>query len=176
MAESDQKLKRKNRSSKSSGSESDTCSPDGKKVFVSSFYTTLSESDISEAPFDESDQEYKTLKMSVKIEKQLQQILNRLDSMEKKLQKVEGVFAQISGLERSVNDVLKEVTTLNEKTKRMEKNIQELETGLTSTNTDVTDMEGRQKQTLEKIKSLEDQILYQDVYSRRENLRFFGLR
>ena len=173
MAEIEQKLKRKNRRSKSSGSESDICSPDGKKVFVSSLYTTLSESDISEAPLDESDQEYKALKMSGKIEKQLQQILNRLDSMEKKLQKVEGVLAQISGLEKSVNDALKEVTTLNEKTKRMEKNIQELETGLTSTNTDVTDMEGRQKQTLEKIKSLEDQILYQDVYSRRENLRFF---
>lgn len=74
-----------------------------------------------------------------------------------------------------MNDALKEVTNFNEKTKRMEKNIQELETGLTSTNTDVTDMAGRQKQTLEKIKSLEDQILYQDVYSRRENLRFFGL-
>ena len=63
---------------------------------------------------------------------------------------------------------------MNEKTKRIEKNIQELETGLTSTNTDVTDMEGRQKQTLEKIKSLEDKILYQDVYSRRENSDSLG--
>ena len=69
------------------------------------------------------------------------------------------------------------MTTLNEKTKRKEKNIQELETSLTSTNTDITCtvLEGRQKQTLEKIKSLEDQILDQDVFSGRENLRFFGL-
>lgn len=32
-----------------------------------------------------------------------------------------------------------------------------------------------EKQNLGKIKDLQDQILYQDVYSGRENLRFFGL-
>ena len=137
----DPNLKRKNRTSKVSGSESDICSSGGKKAFVSR--------NISGAPLDERDQEYKALKMSGKIEKQLQQIhmYNRLDSMEKKLQNVEGVLAQISSLEKSLNNVLKEVTTLNENTKRKEKNIQELETGLTSTNTDITCtvLEGRQK-------------------------------
>ena len=66
------------------------------------------QANISGAPLDESNQEYKALKMSGKIEKQLQQIhmYNRLDSMEKKLQNVEGVLAQISSLEKSLNNVL----------------------------------------------------------------------
>ena len=33
----------------------------------------------------------------------------------------------------------------------------------------------KEEQREKKIKSLEDQILYQEVYSRRENLRFFGI-
>ena len=100
MAETDPKLKRKNRTSNRTGS-------DGKKGTIRiSFYTTLSESDISEAPLDESDQEYKALKMSGNIEKQFQQILNRLDSMEKKLHILAGVLAQISGLEKFLNNVL----------------------------------------------------------------------
>ena len=73
---------------------------------------TISDSDISEASFDETDQVYTALKMPEKIAKQLKQVLNRLDSMEKKLQNMEGVTAQISGLEKSLNSAPKQVTTL----------------------------------------------------------------
>ena len=53
--------------------------------------------------------------------------------------------------------------------------INDLETVLTSTNTDVANLEARYKQNLKKMDNLEDQILYKEMYSRRENLRFFGL-
>ena len=74
-----------------------------------------------------------------------------------------------------MNNSLKQITTINEKTEKMEKTINDLEIGLTSTNTDIADLEVRYKQNLKKMKNLEDQILHQDVYSRRENFRFFGL-
>ena len=51
----------------------------------------------------------------------------------------------------------------------------DLETILTSTNTDIANLEVRYKQNLKKMENLEDQILYQGMHSRRENLRFFGL-
>lgn len=63
--------------------------------------------------------------MSEKTAEQFLQILNRLDSKEKKLQNMEGLPTQISGLEKSLHNVLEEVRTMNEKTKRMDKNIQE---------------------------------------------------
>ena len=57
----------------------------------------------------------------------------------------------------------------------MAKMINDLETVLTSTNTDIANLEVRYKQNLKKMNNLEDQILYKEMYSRRENLRFFGL-
>lgn len=63
--------------------------------------------------------------MSEKTAEQLLQFLNRLDSKEKKLQSMGGLPTQISGLEKSLNNVLEEVRTMNEKTKRMDKNIRE---------------------------------------------------
>ena len=57
----------------------------------------------------------------------------------------------------------------------MDDTIQDLDAGLTSLNADIEEMRNREKQNLGKIKDLQDQILYQDVYSRRDNLHFFGL-
>lgn len=72
MAKSDPYLKRKKRASKSSGLESDICSPHNKKVHASNCDTMLSESDISEASFNATDQVNPSLKMSDKDAKQLQ--------------------------------------------------------------------------------------------------------
>ena len=67
------------------------------------------------------------------------------------------------------------IVSLNEKVKKMDDTIQDLDAGLTSLNADIGEMRNKEKQNLGKIKDLQDQILCQDVYSRRENLRFFGL-
>ena len=113
--------------------------------------------------------------MTNKIGQQLQQILDRLESMEIKLQTMEVVLSQISNLEKSVNKIQVSIVSFNEKVKKMDEKIQNLDAGLTSLNVDIEEMQNREKPNLGKIKELQDQILYQDVYSRRENLRFFGL-
>lgn len=176
MAEASGTTLKRTRTSKSSNSDSETCSPDGKRIFISSFSTTLSENDINEGLFDDSgDEVLKALTMTDKIGQQLQQILERLERMETKLQTMEGALAQISSLENAINKIQTNMISFNEKAKKMGETIQEIEAGLTSTNADIEEMKRREEQTADKIKSLEDQILYQDVYSRRENLRFFGL-
>jgi len=176
MAEASGTTLKRTRTSKSSNSDSETCSPDGKRIFISSFTTTLSENDINEGLFDDSgDEVLKALTMTDKIGQQLQQILERLERMETKLQTMEGALAQISSLENAINKIQTNMISFNEKAKKMGETIQEIEAGLTSTNADIEEMKRREEQTADKIKSLEDQILYQDVYSRRENLRFFGL-
>ena len=50
----------------------------------------------------------------------------------------------------------------------MDDSIQDLDAGLTSLSADIEEMRNREKQNLGKIKDLQDQILYQDVYNRRE--------
>ena len=172
-------LKRKSRTSRSVSSESETGSPDGKKIFISSFHTTLSEADISEGSLDDSgDQDLKDLKalnMSNKVGQQFKQILDRLERMEMKLQKMEGVLDQISNLEKAVNNIQENLSSYNEKVKKMADTIKQIEAGLTSVNADIEAVERKEEQREEKIKNLENQILYQEVYNRRENLRIFGI-
>ena len=76
---------------------------------------------------------------------------------------------------RQVDKIQANMESFNEKAKKMEETIHEIEAGLTFTNKDIEEIKRRENQTLDKIQGLEDQILYQEVYSRRENLRLFGL-
>lgn len=176
MAEKSTITLKRTRVSTSSSSDSETRSPDGKRIYISSFNTTLTENDASGGSLDDSgDQVLKALTMTNKIGKQLQQILDRLESMETKLQTMEGVLSQISNLEKAVNKIQVSIVSFNDKAKKMDETIQDLDAGLTSLNADIEEMQNREKQNLGKIKELQDQILYQDVYSRRENLRIFGL-
>ena len=113
--------------------------------------------------------------MTNKIGQQLQQIQDRLETMETKLQRTEGALSQTPNLEKSANKIQVSIVSFNEKVKKMDDTIQDLDAGLTSLNADIEEMQNREKQNLGKIKDLQDQILYQNVYSRRGNLRCFGL-
>ena len=42
-------------------------------------------------------------------------------------------------------------------------------------NTEIEELKKKDKENEDKIKELEDKLLYQEVYNRRENLRFFGI-
>lgn len=178
MAEACTPTLKRTRTSKSPNSDSETNSPDDKRIFTSSFSTKLFKNDISPngKPLDVSDdQVLEALTMTEKIGQQLQQILVRLERMETKLQTMEGTLGKISSLENAVNKIQANMESFNEKVKKMEGTIHEMEAGLTFTNKDIEEIKRRENQTSDKIKGLEDQILYQEVYSRRENLRLFGL-
>lgn len=74
--------------------------------------------------------------------------------MDTKLKMLEAALAQISSPENAVNKI--------QANKKMGETIQEIEAGLTSTNADIEEIKRREKQIVNKIKGLEDQILYQD--------------
>ena len=81
---------------------------------------------------------------------------------------MEGVLAKISSLENAVNKIQANMVSFNEKAKKMKETIQEIEAGFTFKNKDIEEIKRRENQTSDKIKR-------QEVYSRRENLRLFGL-
>ena len=117
---------KRTRTSKSSNSDSETNSPDDKRIFISSFSTTLFKNDISSngRPLDDSDdQVLEALTMTEKIGQQLQQILDRLERMETKLQTMEGTLGKISSLENAVNKIQANMESFNEKAKKMKETI-----------------------------------------------------
>ncbi|KAJ7379518.1 transposition, RNA-mediated [Desmophyllum pertusum] len=68
-----------------------------------------------------------------------------------------------------------ELNSLNVKTKVIQKSVGEIEEGMEFANFQIEELKKKDEENADKIKKLEDQLLYQEVYSRRENMRFFGI-
>ena len=56
-----------------------------------------------------------------------------------------------------------------------ETKLKEMDTGLQFSNAEVEDLKTQSRNNQQSIVSLKERLLYQEVYNRRENLRFFGL-
>ncbi|KAL9958754.1 hypothetical protein ACROYT_G035812 [Oculina patagonica] len=158
--------KRKDKGSGSS--DSDISSPEGKKLCQNS---PKSDSISVEAFTDES----ATARNMEKITTQLEAILSRLDSVETKLGKLEGLFERLENVEVAVSKNRTELDHVNEKTKVIQSNVAEIEKGIVFANSQIEDLKEKDDENTRKIKELEDKLLYQEVYSRRENVRFFGI-
>ena len=52
---------------------------------------------------------------------------------------------------------------------------EEIEKGIVFANSQIEGLEKKDDENARRVKELEDKLLYQEVYSRRENIRFFGI-
>ena len=171
MAKSGTITKRKTRGSGSTSSGSDICSPEGKKICD----TLFSDSDTHYTLVEANEQVLQTSVMDEKIASQLQEILHRLTSVETRLQKIEGLCEKISKLEKVVSKTQAELNSLHEKAVVTDKKVGEVEKGMEFANAEVEKQKKKEEETAAEMKKLKDGILYQEAYSRRENLRFFGI-
>ena len=153
-----QSSKRKTKASGSFSSDSDICSPEGKKPCNS-----------AQKVLDEEDQE-KQPNMSEKITAQLEMICQMLTSVKSRLQNLENIFEHVSGLEKSISNFGTELSKLSNKTAG------DVQTAKAFANTEFEALKKKELARENKIKELEDRLLYQEVYNRRKNLRFFGIR
>ena len=157
MAELPSNLKRKTRNS--SGSEA--VSPDGKRIC-----------EVNNKEIDSSaDGNGKTETMTEIITQQLQQVLERLTSVEGTL---DGVLEKVQCLETALSGVKSDITELQSKTTQMKKVSDDIEAGLNNVNTEVEELRKKMGENEKEIKLINDRCLYQEVYYRRENLRFLG--
>ena len=124
--------KRKIRGSRSSSSDSDVSSPEGKKICN---LTTL-ESISSETPTDEL---FTTQNME-KITIHLQEILNRLDGVETKLEKLEDIFERLENVETAVSKNRVDLNNVKEKAKAIENNVEEIEKGIVFANSQIEEL------------------------------------
>lgn len=164
MAESFGFLKRKARGSSSSGSESSVLTPKRKRICeFTSEHSTLATNEAS-MPQGEGREE--------DLAAQLQLVLQKLNGLETMVQ---GVLQKFTDLESFVKSIKGEIAILEDRTNAVEKSFGEMDNGLKFMNTEVEDLKSKVNENEREIKCLNDRILYQDVYCRRENLRFFGL-
>ena len=102
-------------------------------------------------------------------------ILARLLDIEKKLEQIN---SSVSNLENKL-DKLENRVHLEEAQSKTSTTVNELQAGLTELNTQVNEAKTANEKVKEdcedKCKALEDKLLYAEVYSRRENIRFFGI-
>ena len=100
---------------------------------------------------------------------------SKLDEILKKLQKLDAIettLNEVSGRLAKVEDV---VEKMKDEARVMDTSVKELEKGVTSLNDDVADLHFQIKQKDRQIEDLYTKQLYLESYSRRENLKFFGI-
>ena len=151
-------VKRKSRKSSSASSTDDNLSPDGKKL--------RQDASLSDSELCESDEVLSILNMAGEVIPKLEQVLEKLENLERY---VKAVDEKVSNLQAKVDcfEAFKNKT---------EKKIKELEEGLDFANTERESFKEKFDKLKCEINQLRDKKLYMEVYQRRENLRFFGIK
>ena len=151
-------VKRKSRKRSSTSSADDNLSPDGKKL--------RHDASLSDSELCESDKVLSILNMAGEVIPKLEQVLEKLENLERY---VKAVDEKVSNLQAKVDcfEAFKNKT---------EKKIKELEDGLDFANTERESFKEKFDKLKCEINQLRDEKLYMEVYQRRENLRFFGIK
>ncbi|XP_073229677.1 uncharacterized protein [Porites lutea] len=151
-------VKRKSRKSSSASSTDDNLSQDGKKL--------RHDASLSDSELCESDEVLSILNMAGEVIPKLEQVLEKLENLERY---VKAVDEKVSSLQAKVDcfEAFKNKT---------EKKIKELEDGLDFANTERESFKEKFDKLKCEINQLRDEKLYMEVYQRRENLRFFGIK
>ena len=123
-----------------------------------------------------SDEILDALEMAQDLGSKVDLILARLLDIDKKLEQIN---SSVSNLENKLDKMDNRVQHLEEAQSKTSTTVNELQAGLTELNTQVNEAKTANEKVKEdcedKCKALEDKLLYAEVYSRRENLRFFGI-
>ena len=155
-------VKRKARTKSSIDS---TPSPDDKR-------TRQEASSVSSQTDDEI---FEALNMAEDLGKKIEHVLlklGKLDIIESRLQDMSSTLANI---EEAVSRLDEEVKVLKVKTNETDEVVKVLKENLEFNEDDISDLKRDSKEVQHEVSELKKQILYMEAYSRRENVKFFGL-
>ena len=105
----------------------------------------------------------------------LDTILNKLKKLDSIEGRLEDVFQAISSIESKISSLDKDFKDLKDKVKRNSRTIEDLEESVEFNEEDISDLKRDVKEALYTADALKKQLLYQEHYSRRENLMFIGI-
>lgn len=125
----------------------------------------------------EQDEVFEALSLTANFMEKLDQILTKLS----------GIDSRLESLESSVRQMDLSMKALKVNVKSLESKVEEVETNLTDLTTSTAMIEDEMKETKiqcsenhrelhEETNNVNTKILYLEAYSRRENLKFFGIQ
>ena len=107
----------------------------------------------------------------------------KVDMILNKLQKLDNIEARLDNLDKSIASLEeyfafleKDVHNLKDKTEKTRTKVDELEKSVEFREVDISDMQKDLKKVQHEAEELKMQLLYQEHYSRRENLMFLGIQ
>ena len=125
---------------------------------------------------ESADEFYEALEMAQTLESKVDLILTRLAGMDQKLSQIESTVTSFENKLGMLDYRVQELEVAHSNTC---KTVDGLEAGLNALNTTINETKAaRDKLKVDceqKCKELDDKLLYAEVYSRRENLRFYGI-
>ena len=125
-------------------------------------------------PRAECDKIFEALDMAENLGVKIEAILKKLEKLDVIELQLNEVHAKVANIEETVSRLDSEVQALKTRTTKLEKNVEELEEGF-QYNEDVRDLQCNNKRLEHEVYDLKKQLLYMETYSRRENLKFFGV-
>ena len=82
---------------------------------------------------------------------------------------------RVKGLENTMKSVQSDLVAINDRVALMESSVNKMDNRMKFINSEVNELKGKTDTNLQEIKALTKSIMYQEVYNRRENLRFLGI-
>ena len=118
----------------------------------------------------------KALNMADNLESKVDLILNKLNKLDSIELRLENLNKSVANIEESFVIIEKDVEALKEKTKKTSQKVNDLEQSVDYNDQDISDLQRDGKGLRHDVDNLKMQILYQEHYSRRENLMFIGIQ
>ena len=122
----------------------------------------------------ETDEVFEALEMAEDVGLKLQRVLDKLEKLDKIEAHLSEVSASLASIEEKVSHLDEDVQDLKQKTEWKRKR-SELEERIQSNKDDNSDLKKDSKESKFEINDLRKQSLYLETYSRRENVKFFGI-
>ena len=117
------------------------------------------------------DEVLQALNMAVNVSEKLDKILGEL----KKLEKLDAIEATLKDLTSRLGNIKSTIDKMKEDARAVESSIKGMDKSLTYLNKEVEELRGTVEDKDKQIGYLHTQHLYLESYSRRENLKFFGI-
>ena len=102
----------------------------------------------------------------------LDRILKRLEKLGIIERRLDNVYTTMASIEESISKLNRDVKRLDEKTRK----IDELEDNIAFNEDDISDLKKNAKAAELELEKWREEALYLEAYSRRENVKFFGIK
>lgn len=133
------------------------------------------ESSVSEIRSEMSANDPETLSAVELLSKKMDTVLSKLQKLDNIESRLDNLFKAVSNIEDAVANLDKEVHNLKEKMKNTNKTVKELEESVDFNDEEIANLKRDVKAAQKKADDLGKELLYQEHYSRRENLMFIGI-